>query len=490
MEGAIFAAEVANADNNNLLVSPTISKLDFSSVGPPLPLDSLFKRTKSSIKQNVSTITRAVCSSGFISAVKAEITNNDDDDSNADDESNIENNTPSGIEYTPPPPAPSKSRNNKRIFVELGDDNNEQQEEWVVSRLRNAFSQSMWNVKNGSGFRDRSPPSQRLKRLRITNTSPSNSTTSNTFTNNAVTDTTAAVEEEEVEFFTENCGFNDEEGDALPGDGTSTGELNDDGDSIKELMDISADEESSPSTITSAVSNTGENESVANDLILEGELQLSHFNNYTAFGSNAGEGTLTAAVVDNNVLPAAEKNQPGTEGEEEDIRRPEVGDVMSLKYEGTGDAVGVVCEVTRDKLSLAFVDKEGAVYFIERDISFTDKDLKYVTDEHGNIKKMPVPRPTVGMHMSLKYTKEGECEGLVCEVTQDTLSLAFVGRGGVVNFVERGILFTDEDLKYVTDKNGGIKKGTVPEGWEEWKPLEDQSSDEEDDDIDIEDDGK
>jgi len=385
MEGAIFAAEVANADNNNLPIPPTISKLDFSSVGPPLPLDSLFKRTKSSIKQNVSTITRAVCSSGFISAVKAEITNNNDEESNADDndESNIENDI--GWYRRDPPPAPSKQRNRKRVFIELGDDNNEQQEEGVVSRLSNALSQSMWNVKNGSGFRDRPLNPKLVKRLRKTNTSPSNST-SNTPTNNA-TDTTTAVEEEELEFFTENGGFNNEEGE----DGTSGGELNDEEDSIKDPMDISADEESSPSTITSAVSNTGGTKSVANDLILEGELQLSHFNNDTALGergSNAGEGTLTAAAVDNNVLPAAERgNQPGTEGGEEDIRRPEVGDVMSLTYKDTGDAVGVVCELTQDKLSLAFVNSEGDVNHVERGVPFTDKDLKYVTDEHGNTKR-------------------------------------------------------------------------------------------------------
>lgn len=92
------------------------------------------------------------------------------------------------------------------------------------------------------------------------------------------------VEEvEEMEFHTENGGFNDE-------DGTTTDNV---GDSINNQMDISIEEESSPSTITSAVSNTGEGLSVANDLLLEGELQSSLFNNTAASverGSSVGEG--------------------------------------------------------------------------------------------------------------------------------------------------------------------------------------------------------
>lgn len=243
MEGAIFAAEVANADNSNLSIPPTISKLDFSSVGPPLPIRSLIERAKSSIKQNTSIITQSLCSSGFKSAVKAEFKNDNGEESNADDESNIENNTPSGIEYTPPPPAPSKKRKIRRVFIELGDDNNEQQEEGVVSRLSNAFYQSMRNVKYGSGFRDRPLNPRLVKRLRrTTDTSPSNSTSNTPTTDESATDTTAAVEEEEVEFLAENDEFNNEDDD-LPGDGTGSGELNDEEDSIKEPMDISVDEE-------------------------------------------------------------------------------------------------------------------------------------------------------------------------------------------------------------------------------------------------------
>jgi len=190
---------------------------------------------------------------------------------------------------------------------------------------------------------------------------------------------------------------------------------------------------------------------VSDELVLDGdELQSSHFNN-TA-------GTLAASAADNYVPPAADAHGGGAVTYQEtealvaqsllsmaneqfisraaSVRPPAVG-MMSMKYTKEGECEGVVCE---------------------------EDDL------------LMFQRPTVGDVMSLKYEGTGGAVGVVCDVTQDKLSLAFVNSEGDVDHVERGVPFNDKDLKYLTD-NGNIKKGTVPEGWKEWKLPESDDTD-------------
>ena len=61
---------------------------------------------------------------------------------------------------------------------------------------------------------------------------------------------------------------------------------------------------------------------------------------------------------------------------------------------------------------------------------------------------------------------------------------------GVVIHVDDGVQFPHKDVKLVKDKDGGVKMGTVPVDWKEWKPPQDVDIDGEDIDIDVEDDGK
>jgi len=168
-------------------------------------------------------------------------------------------------------------------------------------------------------------------------------------------------------------------------------------------------------------------------------------------GSSAGEGTLAAAAAaDNNMLlPAAENGDQSGAGEELGTRRK-----SPRLNANTGEKVA-----------------DG-----EEKSDGTEGEAKLDGVEGEEEDSRP---PEVGDIMSIKYTKEGECEGVVCEVTQDTLSLAFVDKEGNVEFVDKGIPLPEKDLKYVTDKNRGIKKGTVPEGWEEWKPPESDTDTEE-----------
>ena len=472
-EPAIHLAELANADCNLSTNDEVVTKLNFCSVGTQPSGERSIRDREFTTTENITALTRSLCSfSGLRSAastIAAELISN-----NNADESNVENNIPSSNN----PHAPSKHRTKKRVFIAL--DNND--DDGVVSRIsrgvRKVFVRPIRNrslTLNGEGFNN----TRDYKRLRtIYNPQQSNST-SNKLTNNATdkssaTDTTAAVEEEEVEFFTENGGFDNEEGDTLLGDGASGGALNE-GDSIKEPMDISVDEERSPSTITSAVSNTRENKSVANDLILDGdELQSSHFNNDTALGGRGGSSKggriLAAAVaaVDNNVLPGA--------GEESSIRASDAVDDSAIA----------------PRKSPRLNANTGEIV--------ANGDMMRTSPRLHNSESVPeTPRhttPTNGMLMSVNYKEDGGGsawhEAVVCNVSSSssTVDLAFVDKEGVVIHVDDGVQFPHKDVKLVKDKDGGVKMGTVPVDWKEWKPPQDVDIDGEDIDIDVEDDGK
>jgi len=465
-EGAIYLAELADVDLNLSTNDEVVTKLNFSSVGSHPSVERSIREEEFTIEENISALTHSLCSfSGLRSAastIAAELISN-----NNADESNVENNIPSSNN----PHAPSKHRTKKRVFIAL-DNNND---DGVVSRIsrgmRKVFVRPNRNrslTLNGEGFNN----PRDYKRLRtIYNPQQSNST-SNKLTNNATdessaTDTTAAVEEEEVEFFTENGGFNIEEGDDLPGNGTSGGVLDNDGDSIKEPMDISVDEESSPSTISSAVSNTGEGLSVANDLILDGdELQSSHFNDTSGVRrSSARESTLAAAAaaVDNEVLPAAEKgSQSGTVEESDSGITRRSSPRLNVNTGEDGERNGV------SRLP-------------------NNSELTPPSDTAEETETSPHTTPTIGMVMSVNYKEDGGGaawhEAVVCDVSSSsgTVALAFVDKEGVVVHVDDDVPFPHKDVKLVTDKNGGIKMGTVPEDWKEWK-LPESDTDTEDED--------
>ena len=448
-EGAIYLAEVAHADLNLSTNDEVVTKLNFSSFGSQPSGERSIRDGEFTITENITALTNSLYSfSGLRSAVStiaAELMSN-----NNADESNVENNIPSSNN----PHAPSKHRTKKRVFNAL-DNNND---DGVVSRfsrgMRKVFVRPIRNrslTLNGEGFNN----TRDYKRLRtIYNPQQSNST-SNELTNNATykssaTDTTAAVEEEEVEFFTENGGFNNEDDD-LPGDVTGSGELNDEEDSIKEPMDISIEEESSPSLVTAAASNSGDGLSVANDLILEeDELQSSHFNNTASWerrSTSAGEGaSLAVAAADNNVLPAARDTDGGAVTYQEAEASSHFNDKASVEQSSDGSTSLAAASADNNVLPAAEKGSQSSVLGTRRQSPRLNVNKGEVVADGERMS----PRPN---------NSGGNASDLMDPSSSDDTG----------------------------EEGGSIKMGTVPE--KEGKTHEDQSSDEEDDDIDI-DDGK
>ena len=414
-EGAIYLAEVAHADLNLSTNDEVVTKLNFSSFGSQPSGERSIRDGEFTITENITALTNSLCSfSGLRSAVStiaAELMSN-----NNADESNVENNIPSSNN----PRAPSKHRTKKRVFNAL-DNNND---DGVVSRfsrgMRKVFVRPIRNrslTLNGEGFNN----TRDYKRLRtIYNPQQSNST-SNELTNN------------------------------LPGDGTGSGELNDEEDSIKEPMDISIEEESSPSLVTAAASNSGDGLSVANDLILEeDELQSSHFNNTASWerrSTSAGEGaSLAVAAADNNVLPAARDTDGGAVTYQEAEASSHFNDKASVEQSSDGSTSLSAASADNNVLPAAEKGSQSSVLGTRRQSPRLNVNKGEVVADGERMS----PRPN---------NSGGNASDLMDPSSSDDTG----------------------------EEGGSIKMGTVPE--KEGKAHEDQSSDEEDDDIDI-DDGK